>query len=109
MREQSLVNGPQAWNFTEALANAVLLTKDARWVKNGKVLSQTSVWDKWLIEVERLSNTAGEHIGKLKDPVWPGKFNGGKGVIWDIPPDWNPKPLWDNIHAAEQKQGVSGD
>lgn len=86
--------------FTEALWEAILVTKSTRWTTTGKAAPRTEVWDQWLIEAEAIANTAGNHVGEpLYKLVWPGK-DSKKGVIWDAPKDWSPKKAWNDIDRA---------
>ena len=94
--------------FTEALWEAILVTKSTRWTKAGKAAPQTEVWDQWLIEAETIANTAGNHVGApLYDLIWAGK-DSQKSVIWDAPKDWSPKTAWDDIHHSleDEKTGA---
>lgn len=102
--EQSVVGGPKSSNFTEALWKAILLTKSRRWVKNGNAAPQTSVWDDWLFEAEEQARTVGCHIGPLIEPEWPGS-RPDKGIVWDIPKDWNAKDAWNALSDKEATEG----
>ncbi|KAK5131073.1 hypothetical protein LTR08_001359 [Meristemomyces frigidus] len=107
--EQGVNTGPKNPNFTEALWKAIMLTKDIRWVKNGKAAPQTAVWDEWLVDAKDRAQRVTSSIGFLTDPLWP-DGNPAKGTVWEDPDKWEPKNAWNELNeqtaAAENNNAL---
>lgn len=104
--EQGVIGGPHNESFTEALWKAILLTKDTRWVKNGKAAPQTHVWDEWLVEAETQAQLAKYHVGPVEDTIF--SEQPAKGIIWDVPKDWDPKMAWNRINQEDMQAKTGG-
>ena len=102
-----MVGGWKNKTFTEALWKAILLTKNTRWVRNGKAAPQTAIWDEWLFQAESKAKSAGSRIDTIDDPLWPSKAP-FKGTVWDQPKDWNAKTAWDDIDTAYKGNDKGG-
>lgn len=114
VQEQCIEGGCKNNNFTEALWQAILVTKSTRWTRTGKAAPQTAIWDDWLEEAESTAMDVKCDDGEpfymdqpLYDLLWPGK-NSNKVKIWAAPKDWNPKYAWDKIYQNHaQESGMS--
>lgn len=109
-KEESVSTGPKNKTFTDALWKAILLTKSKRWVTNGKAAPQTQVWDDWLVDaVQKAQEVRCNEKGELQDPLWPGGPQGmNRGIVWEVPTDWDPKVEWDKLSEVEEKAKESG-
>lgn len=108
VKEQSVEGGPKNPTFTEALWKAILLTKDTRWVRNGAAAPQTEVWDRWLEEAEQQARSVSSRIGQLIDPKWTSAIvMEKKGVVWEVPKDWDAKQAWDDINNYYKQQPIT--
>lgn len=99
LEEQGVQGGPTSQTFTEALWKAIVLTKDVRWVKNGKAAPQTRVWDYWLEEAQTQSKNAHSVSNtQLMDPMYPHDRPTRAGTVWLLPPRWNPRTAWNELN-----------
>lgn len=101
IREQGVEGGPHNSSFTEALWQAILLTDDIRWVKNGNAAPQTAVWDEWLEQAEEVAHKRGQTTGPLKEPMFGSSASQQKATIWMSPQGWDPKDAWNKINKGE--------
>ena len=104
LAEQGIQGGPSNGNFTEALWKAIVVTKDTRWVKNGKAAPQTGVWDQWLIEANTHAKLASSVESEdILRPIFPDGDPTRKGKVWKLPTNWNAREEWKKINSpAEQ-------
>lgn len=101
VEEEGISGGPKNPNFTEALFKAILVTKSIQWVKMGEAAPQTEVWAQWLHEAETIAKTVGSRPGTPVDAFWP-RGEGVKGIVWDMPKEWDPKTEWNKISRNRQ-------
>lgn len=109
--EEGVEGGPYSETFTDALWKAILLTKDVRWVKNGKAAPQTHVWDLWLADAETQAKLVGaeQKQQNLVEPIFPHKHPRPRpGTIWKAPKKWEPKAAWNDINDAENEATAVG-
>lgn len=108
LKEQGVEGGPTNESFTDALWKAIVLTKDTRWVKNGKAAPQTGVWDQWLIEAETHAQLAGAQDSvKLKKPIFPDGEPTPEGKEWKLP-KWDPIFEWTKINDEAEQAKIKG-
>lgn len=95
LNEQVVEGGPGSTSFTEALWKAIVLTKDVRWVRNGKAAPQTAVWDEWLTYAGESAGHAGFiDKQKLEGTIFPDGKPTTIGRFWLRPKGWDPKAEW---------------
>ena len=100
VREEGVEGGPTNNSFTDALWKAVLLTKDVRWVKNGRAAPQTAVWDEWLEKAEEQALLGEATTGPLNSVVY-GDAS-AKATVWMAPKGWDPKVAWNELNKEHE-------
>ncbi|KAK5148932.1 hypothetical protein LTR04_000303 [Oleoguttula sp. CCFEE 6159] len=76
--EEQKIEKPEPTTFTEALWQAIAVTKSTEWCKTGKAAPTTEAWNQWLHDAEVQARTVEQYV----DPT--------PCTTYQLP-DWNPQ------------------
>ncbi|KAL2357209.1 hypothetical protein BJ546DRAFT_1058815 [Cryomyces antarcticus] len=76
--EEQKIEKPEPTTFTEALWQAIVVTKSTEWCKTGKAAPTTEAWNQWLHDAEVQARTVGQYVDRTPCTTYQ-------------LPDWNPQ------------------